>query len=166
MHSQGKQKYLNASRNRKILSDQCTLNSLLDVSQTGTIVEEFHNLDYATQNDSSMLAACGHSFNSAPSSDHNFSAGFSTFVNELLDAKTPEIRENFTSLEDSFLSLRKQRNMDGSKRLQIEPDYVFSDALSYYKRADFDPKIPSIDGVPRNDIKDCLMKVLISFSWY
>ena len=32
--------------------------------------------------------------------------------------------------------------MEDSKRQQIEPDCVFSDALSYYKRADFDPKIP------------------------
>ena len=82
-----------------------------------------------------------HSFNSAPSSDYNFSADFSGFLNELLDANTPEISENFTSVEDSLLCLRKQLNTDDSKRLQIEPDYVFSDALSYYKRADFDPKI-------------------------
>ena len=88
-----------------------------------------------------MLAACGHSFNSAPSLDYNFSADFSTFVNELLDTKAPEISENFT-IDDSLLCLRKQLNMDDSKRLQIEPDYIFSDALSYYKRADFDPKIP------------------------
>ena len=96
---------------------------------TESIVEDFHNLNYATQDDSSLLAACGHSFNSAPSSDYNFSADFSTFVNELLDAKTPEISGNFTSLEDSLLCLRKQLNMDDSKRLQIEPNYVFSDAL-------------------------------------
>ena len=82
-----------------------------------------------------------HSFNSAPSSDYNFSADISGFLNELPDANTPEISENFTSVEDSLLCLRKQLNTDDSKRLQIEPDYVFSDALSYYKRADFDPKI-------------------------
>ena len=75
-------------KQKKILIDQCTSNSLLDVSQTETIVEDFYNLNYATQDDSSMLAACGHSFNSAPSSDYNFSADFSNFVNELLDAKT------------------------------------------------------------------------------
>ena len=125
-----------------MLSDQCTSNPLSDVSHTESIVEDFHNLNYATQDDSSMLAACGHSFNSEPSSDYNFSPDFSTFVNELLDAKTPEISENFTSLEDSLICLRKQLNMDDSKRLQIEPDYVFSDVLSYYKRVDFDPKIP------------------------
>ena len=45
----------------------------------------------------------------------NFLADFSTFVNELLDAKTPEISENFTSIEDSLLCLRKQLNMDDSK---------------------------------------------------
>ena len=101
----------------------------MDVSQTEAIVEDFHNLNYATQDDSSMLAACGHSFNS-------------TSVNELLEVKTPEIRKNFTCLEDSLLSIRNQLNMDDSKRLQIEPDCVFSDAFSYYKRADFDPKIP------------------------
>ena len=32
--------------------------------------------------------------------------------------------------------------MDDSKRLQTEPNCVFSDAFSYNKRADFDPKIP------------------------
>ena len=36
--------------------------------------------------------------------------------------------------------------MDDAKRLQMQPDYVFSDALSYYKRADFDPKI-SLKGI-------------------
>ena len=52
------------------------------------ILEDFHNLNYAIQDDSSMLAACGHSFNAAPSSDCNFSADFSIFVNELFDADT------------------------------------------------------------------------------
>ena len=103
-----------------MLSDQYTSNSLSDVSHIESIVEDFHNLNYATQDDSSILAACGHLFNSAPSLDYNFSADFSTFLNVLLDAKTSEISENFTSLEDSLLCLRKQLNMDDSKRLQIE----------------------------------------------
>ena len=69
VHSQGSKNTSRHQETEKILSDQCTSNSLLDVSQTETIVEDFHNLNYATQDDSSMLAACGHSFNSAPSSD-------------------------------------------------------------------------------------------------
>ena len=88
VHSQGSKNTSTHQETEKILIDQCTSNSLLDVSQTETIVEDFYNLNYATQDDSSMLAACGHSFNSAPSSDYNFSADFSNFVNELLDAKT------------------------------------------------------------------------------
>ena len=80
--------------------------------------------------------------------------------------QTLEIRENFTSLEDLLLCLRKQLNMNDSKRLQIEPDYVFSDTLSYYKRADFDSKTPlkviykgqdAVDreGVLRQFLKNC-----------
>ena len=45
----------------------------------------------------------------------NFSADFSASVNESLDAKTSEIGENFTSIEDLLLCLRKQLNMDDSK---------------------------------------------------
>ena len=69
VHSQGSKNTSTHQETEKILIDQCTSNSLLDVSQTETIVEDFYNLNYATQDDSSMLAACGHSFNSAPSSD-------------------------------------------------------------------------------------------------
>ena len=129
VHPQGSKNISTHQETEKMLSEQCTSNSLSDVPHTESIVEDFHNLNYATQDDSSLLAACGHSFNSAPSSDYYFSADVSTFVNELLDAKTPEISENFNSLEDSLLCLRKQLNMDDSKRLQIEPDYIFSDAL-------------------------------------
>ena len=138
---QGSKNVSTHQETEKILSKQCTSNSLSDVLHTESIVEDFHNLNYATQDNSSWLDVCGHSFNSVPSTDYNFSADFSTFVNELHDAKAPEISENFTSLEDSLLCLRKRLNMDDSKRLQIEPHYVFSDALSYYKGADFNPKI-------------------------
>ena len=37
----------------KMLSVQCTSNSLLDVSHTESIVEDVHNLNYTTQDDSS-----------------------------------------------------------------------------------------------------------------
>ena len=55
-----------------MLSEQCTSNSLSEMSHRESIVEDFHNLNYATQDDSSLLIACGHSINSAPSSDYKF----------------------------------------------------------------------------------------------
>ena len=78
-----------------------------------------------------MLTGYEHPFNSAPSPDYNYSADLYTFVNKLLDVRTPEIRGNFTSLEDSLLCSRKKVNMHESKVQQIEPCYVFPDALSY-----------------------------------
>ena len=41
----------------KILSKQCTSKSLSDVPHTESIVEDFHSLNYYTQDDSSLLGA-------------------------------------------------------------------------------------------------------------
>ena len=57
VHPKGSKNISTHQETEKMLSDQRTSTFLLDVSHTESIVEDFHDLNDATQDDSSMLAA-------------------------------------------------------------------------------------------------------------
>lgn len=62
-------------------------------------------------------------------------------VNDILDGS--HFTSTSNNLDESLNLLKKNMKTDGSvKRLIIEPDYLFTDAMSYYKAADFDATLP------------------------
>ena len=124
--------------NKQLCTESASAQSFVDLTKQRESIPS--SSSKATREEQQMLLR--EMFPSRPEEDIDIAVASTLSIEEAAERLADEIPKKDLTIGDVLEELRKGMIVDERRKLKVDEEDLLEDALSYYKRPDFDPKYP------------------------